>query len=212
MGGGGGGAEDDVVIRPVGDGEAERVSYVVNHAYRSGELGGAEGRSWVDDSELIRGMRTSPGKVAQSLASGTLLLVAVETATNTIIGCIKLEPYNTGDANARTRPASLRERSEEGDNASLPVPNWEVGMLAVLPRCQKQGLGKRLLAAAEEELRRRGEKTAVLAHMSHAKITEWYQRRGYRLTGDSLPANEIVEKNGEVALGEVRFVYLAKAL
>jgi ribosomal protein S18 acetylase RimI-like enzyme len=61
-------------------------------------------------------------------------------------------------------------------------------MLCVLPTLQSAGLGRRLLDAAESLARSEGiagmEMTVIVSRES---LIAWYERRGYRRTGETRP-------------------------
>ncbi|GLK47226.1 hypothetical protein GCM10017620_01990 [Brevundimonas intermedia] len=64
-----------------------------------------------------------------------------------------------------------------------------LGMLTVEPTLQASGLGRRLLDAAESEAvarfaARRMEMTVI---HRRAELIAWYERRGYRHTGETRP-------------------------
>jgi len=64
-----------------------------------------------------------------------------------------------------------------------------LGLLTVEPSLQASGLGRRLLAAAETEAvarfaARRMEMTVI---HRRAELIAWYERRGYRPTGETRP-------------------------
>lgn len=63
-----------------------------------------------------------------------------------------------------------------------------LGMLCVLPTLQSGGLGRRLLDAAED-LARAGDIAAMEMTVidSRVSLIAWYERRGYRRTGEARP-------------------------
>jgi ribosomal protein S18 acetylase RimI-like enzyme len=65
---------------------------------------------------------------------------------------------------------------------------WSMGLLTVRPELQNQQLGRRLLAAAEEYAHDRGARRMRIGVL-HVRDTliAWYERRGYRTTGETEP-------------------------
>jgi len=65
---------------------------------------------------------------------------------------------------------------------------WYLGMLTVRPDRQDQQLGRRLLSAAEDYARTRGARRIrmTVIHQRETLIA-WYERRGYRVTGETEP-------------------------
>jgi ribosomal protein S18 acetylase RimI-like enzyme len=112
---------------------------------------------WTTEADLLSGLRTEIDEVSSLiLAETAMLLVCFDGIT--LLGSITLEKH--------------------GDAAHL-------GMFAVQPQQQGQGIGKQLLAFAE----RIAVETWAVTSMTMSVITlrqeliAFYQRRGYRLTG-----------------------------
>lgn len=63
-----------------------------------------------------------------------------------------------------------------------------LGMLCVLPTLQSGGLGRRLLDAAEDHARELGLAAMEMTVIdSRDALIAWYERRGYRRTGETRP-------------------------
>jgi ribosomal protein S18 acetylase RimI-like enzyme len=63
-----------------------------------------------------------------------------------------------------------------------------LGMLCVLPTLQSGGLGRRLLDAAEDHARGLGLAAMEMTVIdSRDALIAWYERRGYRRTGETRP-------------------------
>lgn len=61
---------------------------------------------------------------------------------------------------------------------------WEVGALAILPGYQHRGLGKRLLAYAENRLcHRKADKAVLFTPKHHPVLPGFYSKRGYKPSG-----------------------------
>lgn len=54
---------------------------------------------------------------------------------------------------------------------------WVLGRFAVLPEYRKYGLGTKILKAAEEEVRRRGARRAILH--AQCRVIPFYEKSGY---------------------------------
>lgn len=77
-----------------------------------------------------------------------------------------------------------------------------LGMLGVSPAAQAGGLGRALLAAAEAEAMarfgaRRMEMTVIARR---AELVAWYERRGYRRTGERRPFPEAVPNRADLTM------------
>ncbi|MDG1872061.1 MAG: GNAT family N-acetyltransferase, partial [Flavobacterium sp.] len=69
-----------------------------------------------------------------------------------------------------------------------------LGMLTVSPELQNSGIGKKLLAVAEDHANQIGLKRIVMTVISIRKeLIEWYKRHGYQDTGEreAFPVSDI---------------------
>jgi ribosomal protein S18 acetylase RimI-like enzyme len=63
-----------------------------------------------------------------------------------------------------------------------------LGMLGVLPDLQARGTGKQLMEAAADYAKKLGCETIFMKVISvRHELIEWYERQGYRKTGDFEP-------------------------
>ena len=176
--------------------DAEALSALVNSAYR----GDSSRIGWTTEADLLGGQRTDPEALQEFIVAGAatgdrVLLVHARAAVpgaptddaSTIDACVQLERH--------------------GDEAYL-------GMFTVRPTLQGSGLGRRLLAGAEQDARRRWGVTAV--HMTvigqRTELIAWYERRGYRATGETAPFPYGDARFGEPLRDDLHFVVLRKAL
>lgn len=119
-------------------------------------------QGWTHEADLLGGDRTSDGEVAAQIAEPGRAMVVAEAASR-IVGTV-----------AVTRLL--------GDRCYL-------GMLAVAPALQAGGLGRQLIAAAEDEARRRFGAAVMEMTVVHRRpeLIAYYERRGYRQTGEVRP-------------------------
>ncbi|TVP57907.1 MAG: GNAT family N-acetyltransferase [Halomonadaceae bacterium] len=138
--------------------DAEGIAGLVNRAYRPEP--GAQG--WTHESGLVTGARIQVGALQRSLQETAVLLAF---SGDELIGCVQVEGKQGKEKEAH------------------------VGMLAIAPAWQTGGFGKRLLAAAEAYgAGVLGVQVFVLIVIaSRRELIEFYLRRGYRETGESLP-------------------------
>lgn len=117
-------------------------------------------RGWTHESELVSGQRINTEQVTSLMSEHGSVLVAHEEGN--LLGCVHVEQA---------------------------TPYCYIGMLATMPSQQNKGLGKKLLAAAEDLAIARygaqGFKMSVLS--SRPELLAYYERRGYRLTGSTHP-------------------------
>jgi GNAT superfamily N-acetyltransferase len=140
--------------------ELEAVAALVNRAYR----GDPAGAAWTTESHLLKGPRTSAAGLARDLADqpGALILTLRDAPGRPLVGSVWLKPEGEG--------------------------TWYLGLFAVDPLLQDRGLGRTLLAEAEAWARRAGARRMRMTVIEvRDELRAWYERRGYRLTGDSEP-------------------------
>jgi ribosomal protein S18 acetylase RimI-like enzyme len=164
--------------------DAASLADLVNAAYR-----GTKGRrGWTHEAELIAGGRASARDVAAMIGDrATTVLVRRGSPPPALLGCIAVE-------------------MNEADRCTI-------SMLAVAPELQAAGLGRDLLAEAEELAAGRG---ATIAKMTVVQqrdsLIAWYERRGYRRTGalEAFPYGD--DRVGTPLRDDLCFVVLEKAL
>lgn len=137
--------------------EADFLARLINSAYR----GDSSKAGWTSEAHLLDGQRTDPQEV-RSL---------IQTANSLILLCLQ------GD---ETIGSVLIEKQESAAY---------LGMFVVRPDLQGNGIGKQFLRAAEQTAQQ--EWGVVKITMSvitlRPELIAFYQRRGYRRTGEVLP-------------------------
>ena len=164
--------------------DARPISDLVNAAYR-----GAGGRlGWTHEAELITGERTSWKGVAAMIDNkSTAVLVRRRENSSVLLACVAVE---------------LNSAS-----------HCTISMLAVAPEHQAAGLGRDLLADAEQFAAGRGVTIAKITVVEQREsLIAWYERRGYRQTGsrEAFPYGD--DSVGTPLRDDLRFVILEKIL
>ena len=144
-------------IRPATPADLSVVHELIERAYRGDTARGG----WTHEADLVEGQRLEDGELAAALADPAVALLLAEDGTG-VVGCVQVTRRDGGVA--------------------------YLGLLTVDPRRQAAGLGRRLLAAGEGAARSLGcgrvEMTVIDARM---ELIAWYERRGYRMTGERRP-------------------------
>jgi len=174
-----------VPLTPAADADLEAVAALVNSAYR----GETSRQGWTTEADYLDGQRTDAETLRQQLASdpNAVLLTWRDDPEGPLLGTAWLEPAGT-DA-------------------------WYLGMVTVRPDLQARQLGRTVLAGAEAEVAARGGAKVVLTvvHIRDTLIA-WYERRGYRLTGETRPFPYGDEALGIPRRDDLSFVVLEKML
>lgn len=135
-----------------------RLVDVINGCYR----GESSKAGWTTEADIIEGdLRTDAENLAELMANERATILKCVHESEGILGSVYLE--------------------QKGDRLYL-------GMLSVDTTKQSSGIGKRLLLAAEEHARSLGCKAIFMQVISvRAELIAYYERHGYRLTGERKP-------------------------
>lgn len=155
---------------------------LIESAYR----GDSSRQGWTTEADLLDGQRTDPDGVAAVIGGANSRLVVVER-NGEVAGCCQLE-RRAGHA--------------------------YFGMFAVRPGLQGGGLGKTVLAHAENFAARQwGAREMHMTVISaRADLIAWYERRGYRRTGQTSPFPYGDERFGLPKRAGLEFELLVKPL
>jgi predicted N-acetyltransferase YhbS len=174
---------ETIMIRIAGPGDVATIWALVESAYR----GDTARQGWTHEADLLDGQRTDPQAIADILADDRNRLL-VATSAGTPIGCVQITRRDKGFG--------------------------YLGMLAVDPTRQAAGLGRMLIASAEDHARRLF--GAVVIEMTVIRqridLVAYYERRGYRKTGEERPFPYGDPRAGQPRIQELAFVVLAKRL
>ena len=161
------------------------IAALMNSAFR----GVGPNAGWNSEAAYIDGDRTSEAHLREELTAkpDSLLLVAEHPETHHLIGCVALDPQSPDI--------------------------WYLGSLTIAPALQNSGLGRDLLAAAEDLATSRGARRMRMkvVHVRDTLIA-WYQRRGYQLTGETSPFPYGDTRFGTPRRPDLCFVVLEKVL
>jgi ribosomal protein S18 acetylase RimI-like enzyme len=145
-----------LTYRPAQAADVPAIVALVERAYR-----GAPSRAgWTTEADLLDGQRTDDTEV-QGLVAGARTRLVLALHAPSIVGSVLL-------------------RAPEGEGAAY------VGMFAVEPTLQDQGIGRGLLAEVERIVRaeRMAPRLRMTVISQRRELIAWYVRRGYTLTGE----------------------------
>ena len=173
-----------MIIEPARPDDSDAVAALVNGAYR----GERAETGWTTEAGYMTGRRTDAATVRATVEGGsaTVLLLRRE-AGGALLGCVSVEPLADGA--------------------------WYLSMLSIDPARQADGLGRRLLDAGEDFARRRGgTRVRITVIQVRDTLIAWYERRGYRRTGETEPFPYGDERFGVPLRPDLYFVVFDKPL
>ena len=152
-------------VRTATPDDAAALERLVNSAYR----GDSSKAGWTTEADLlggqrvdVEGLRALIGRAPAAGRTDGCAVVLVHEDASGLVACVELEP--------------------QGASCYL-------GMLTIRPTAQAGGLGRRLLAAAEQyAMRHFGTREMhMTVIVQRTELMAWYERRGYRRTGVRKP-------------------------
>jgi len=175
-----------LVTRVARTGDARALVALVNSAYR----GDSSRAGWTTEADLLGGQRTDEDALIEFIGRGETMgdrAMLVHERDGHLIACVQLE--------------------RRGQGAYL-------GMLTIMPTLQSGGLGKALLASAEEFVvdSWKASKIIMTVIEQRSELIAWYERRGYSRTGETaaFPYGDV--RFGEPKRPDLRYVVLSTQL
>jgi GNAT superfamily N-acetyltransferase len=172
-----------MLLHPAVEADYPAIVDLANLAFR----GTGANASWNTEAVFIEGQRLNEPLLREDLAGkrGAHLLIYRDEPDGPLLGTVLMDEQKDGV--------------------------WYLGLLSVLPDLQKKQLGRGLLAAAEEFARTRGGRRIRMTVVNvRDTLIAWYQRRGYRVTGETQPFPYGDERFGRPLRDDLHFVVLEK--
>jgi len=148
----------EITIRDAVAADIPALHRLIESAYR----GEASRAGWTTEADLLDGQRTDPDDLASILADPKQVLLTA-WRDGDLVGCILI--------------------ADRGEGIGY------FGMLSIRPTLQGGGLGRRLVEAAHAALVDRfgARRIRISVFPQRETLVAWYERLGYRMTGDTLP-------------------------
>lgn len=197
-----------IALRTATSADVAALRELVNSAYR----GDSSRVGWTTEADLLGGQRTDAAALTEFIAAAAegrrAMLVGqapTHDANDRLAAGAKLDAGSKRDAGSKLDACVQLER--RGTDAYL-------GMLTVRPGLQSRGLGKLLLAGAEDFVAREWQARTVTMTViaQRDELIAWYLRRGYARTGATAPFPYGDVRLGEPKRPDLHFVVLQKFL
>ncbi|KZL67419.1 acetyltransferase [Colletotrichum incanum] len=175
-------------FRPAAPADIPSLLPLIRSAYR----GALSGKGWTTEADLVADKRISESGLLAKISEpeGVVLLATEAPSTTTPLSCCEI----------------VRSKKD-------PAVAY-FGLFAVSPDRQAGGVGRTVLAYAEEYARERwgAERMEMCVIWPRAELIAWYERRGYRKTGErrEFPYQELFE--GGALRDDLWFEVLEKEL
>jgi GNAT superfamily N-acetyltransferase len=156
---------------------------LVESAFR----GDASRAGWTTEADLLDGRRTGPDEIGAILADPDRRVLVERDPGGVLLASVVLK--------------------RDGDAAWL-------GMLAVRPTNQGGGIGRRVVEAAEAWVATQWQagRMRMTVIVQRTELIAWYERRGYRRTGETAPFFYGDKRFGLPRRQDLSFIVLEKTL
>lgn len=194
--------QPSVFLRQASTDDIDALEALLNRCYRQTE-------GWTNEANLIGGIRITPNELANTIANPNHYLFVYPKTT-------------TGDREAEETGELLGSIAVDMKVDADANKSAYIGMFAVHPALQGQGVGHQILQAAETFAIRHLQSGTQLTHQNPARLTmsilshrpellAYYQRRGYKLNGHKMPfPND--GNNGEPKRQDLELLELEKII
>jgi ribosomal protein S18 acetylase RimI-like enzyme len=172
-------------LTPATETDYPAIVALANLAYR----GGGSTASWNVEAGIIEGSRLTESLLREDLAAkpDAQLLLYRDAPEGPLLGTVWLEPQAEGV--------------------------WYLGLFTIHPELQNRQLGRTLLGAAEDFARERAGRIMRMTVLSvRDALIAWYERRGYRKTGGTVPYPYGDDRFGTPMRDDLHFMVLEKQL
>ena len=173
----------DVDIRNAKPDDIPSLCRLIQKAYR----GEASRAGWTTEADLLDGQRTDPEDLADILADPRQALLTA-WRDEVLLGCVLI--------------------ADRGEGVGY------FGMLSVDPTMQGGGLGRALVEAAHSAMAERfgARRVRISVFPQRDTLIAWYERLGYRMTGETLPFPYGNPRFGLPKRDDLHFVVMERAL
>ena len=163
--------------------DVDRIVALVESAFR----GDASRAGWTTEADLLDGRRTGPDEIAAIVEDPRQSILVLRDAGEGLLASVVLR--------------------RDGDAAWL-------GMLSVRPTAQRGGIGKQVVAGAEDWVLQQwgARRMRMTVIVQRVELIAWYERRGYRPTGETAPFYYGDARFGLPRRSDLSFVVLEKPL
>jgi ribosomal protein S18 acetylase RimI-like enzyme len=157
----------------------------LNTLVNSAYRGESSRKGWTTEADFLDGTRIFPDELKKLILQPGSSILTYRDEGGTIRGCVNIQENET---------------------------EMYLGLLSVEPQRQDSGIGKKLIAAAEQSAREKGKKSMKMTVVSiRSELIAWYVRNGYEDTGERQPFPTGDPRFG-IPLKKLEFIVMKKSL
>lgn len=158
----------------------------LNKLINSAYRGEESKKGWTTEAEILDGLRIDEAALEVLLTKPKVVLLKCNDEAGQMLGTVCLEV--------------------KGHELYL-------GMFAVSPTAQGNGIGKTLLKAAEKHvIENKCDRIVISVISTRKELISWYERHGYVATGNAIAFEEIEGRFGDPKVPEIDLIEMQKVL
>ena len=156
----------------------------LNKLVNSAYRGEESKKGWTTEAEILDGIRIDEEALKQMLTKPAITILKLNNESGKLLATVCLEVKSN---------------------------DLYLGMFAVSPLAQGNGIGKSMLIAAEQHALENNCKRIVISVISsRAELINWYSRHGYVPTGASISFEDIEGRFGDPKVASISLIEMEK--
>ncbi len=183
----------NLIFRYARKGDAAAIVDMIERAYRGPEAAG----KWTSEAGLLKGPRTNHDEIVALIDREDSRFILAEESGK-LMGCCLVQGVGRDPAPGSAYAETFGVPNYHGEKLAPTINAAYFGMFAIEPDAHGGGLGKTVIAEAERRVSELwGANQMVMTVINlRDELIAWYERRGYRQTGATLPF-PFTETSGE---------------
>ena len=148
--------------------------------------GEASRKGWTSEYGILEGERIGQEPLEDYFGQDPINILKYTDVSGTILGTVYIE---------------------------FKAPVLYLGMLAVMPDQQAQGIGQSIMREAENLAKKNDcDRISITVISSRLELISWYKRRGYRMNGESINFDELKGNFGIPLIQDIQLIGMEKSL
>lgn len=158
----------------------------LNKLVNSAYRGEDSKKGWTTEAEILDGLRIDEAALEVLLTKPAIVVLKCNDVDGRILGTVCLEVVDH---------------------------HLHLGMFAVSPMSQGNGIGKSLLnAAVKHAIENECDRVVISVISTRKELISWYERHGYVATGNSIAFEDIEGRFGDPKVSAIHLIEMQKVL